>query len=153
MSHLLMGHLRNAIVQIGQIGSAGRSQARDLPSTDTKIHEIPIDIMPSANGSIFGDDADFTASFTVDNIPRHFVGTFQKAEKSWGSTNAKIEYENVDDLTGARTLRVTIGKQDVMMEIANGPKISGPLDNPFDPVSKAQGAGTWTVNLEPPKEV
>ncbi|KAF5230561.1 hypothetical protein FANTH_13780 [Fusarium anthophilum] len=103
-------------------------------------------MMPTAKGSISGSDSNFTSEFKVNGVPRHFSGTFTKAEKPWSASNATLTYEDAEDLNGSRDLDVVIGNDDVVMKIKVSGEIKGTLNEPFNPISQAKGHGTWTVN-------
>jgi len=57
--------------------------------------------------------------------------------------NATLTYTSTEQLTAQRPFDGQVGTMDLMINIANGPQISGPLDAPIHPVIRVSGSGVW----------
>ena len=104
--------------------------------------------MPTASGFIrsAASGTKFTASFNIDDILYTFAGSLTPSVQSFDCNNATLEYSSVAALTATRAFDGKFGTKDVRVSVANGPKITGPLDMPISPASTVSGNGSWTQN-------
>lgn len=103
--------------------------------------------MPSAQGFVKGFAGNkFIATFVIDDIQYHFSGSLNPAVQDFQSNEATLEYSSQGQLVSTRDFDGKVGTQDLTLNAANGPKISGPLNMPISPASRVSGSGTWSQN-------
>lgn len=96
---------------------------------------------PGCVQQVGGDATRSTASFLIGDITYTFSGTNDPSVQPFESLNATLEYDDVGQLTETGASKVGAG--DVMINLSNGSKMSGPLNLPI-PASRIGGSGSWT---------
>ncbi|OJZ89753.1 hypothetical protein ASPFODRAFT_43036 [Aspergillus luchuensis CBS 106.47] len=101
--------------------------------------------MPTAQG-IFTWTApnQATAQFYVDGKISTCTMGLNGVLPNSGMTSATLNYDNIDQLSGTRSLDGHIGRGDFETDFENAPKIQGDLDRPIDQYISVYGNGRWT---------
>lgn len=86
------------------------------------------------------------ASFEINDLLYNLACTVNPSIEHFDVKDAKIEFGSLDQLTTTRQFYGKIGKNQITMSLANGPKITGVLGKLMDPASSIVGQGTWTQN-------
>lgn len=72
-----------------------------------------------------------------------FSGDWTSNVQDFSVPSAKLDYDNIQQLTAVHPITGTIGIDDVDFTIENGPKITGALKNEVDPAVSVKGTGAW----------
>ncbi|KAI0340538.1 hypothetical protein BDW22DRAFT_381428 [Trametopsis cervina] len=99
--------------------------------------------MTTAQGSVASVNSKFTATFIIDEIPFTYSTTVAISVQNFQAV-ATLTFTTKDQLTGTRTYNGQLGQNALTLNLANGPKISGPLVPPIIPASNINGTGAWT---------
>ncbi|KAF9768815.1 hypothetical protein IL306_013828 [Fusarium sp. DS 682] len=101
--------------------------------------------MPSAMGSISGQNGQFTATFQVDGSVYTLSGHVSALEP-FNSRQAILEYNFDEELQGSKDFAGNIGDT-VAFSFGDGTKIIGPVEEGIvGPGSQVGGSGTWSQN-------
>lgn len=90
--------------------------------------------------------ARFLAAFEIDDLMYNFACSVQPSVVPFVVGIAKLEYEKLEQLTATRGFSGKIGRREVVLELDNGPKITGVLEKLQVPASSVIGMGQWTQN-------
>ncbi|KAK6538832.1 hypothetical protein TWF694_010397 [Orbilia ellipsospora] len=103
--------------------------------------------MPSGSGIVRSGPGDiFTAMFVIDDVQYSFTGKTSTEGEEFGCWKASLEFEDIQALQGDGTFEAEVGEQELSIVFANGPKITGTLQDPIIPKAIVKGQGHWITN-------
>ncbi|MFF8931572.1 hypothetical protein ACF1AO_30390 [Streptomyces longwoodensis] len=105
--------------------------------------------MPNAQGTVRCQDGSrIEAVFTLDEgIRLAFAGSVSPRGAAWESGEATLTYSSEGDLTGQRVFKGSVSRDNVSLELDNGPTLEGRLKPPGVGTPQAfTGSGTWRVS-------
>ncbi|EKM51149.1 uncharacterized protein PHACADRAFT_199982 [Phanerochaete carnosa HHB-10118-sp] len=101
----------------------------------------------TAKGTVVANQQDgFQATFTTaDGFTRTFSATINPTVGEFKIDNARLAYNDEDQLTGTDNYYGTIGT-DLNITLGKGPTITGRLVIPIDPTNSINGSGPWGMS-------
>ncbi|KAL4252801.1 hypothetical protein ABKN59_005415 [Abortiporus biennis] len=104
--------------------------------------------MPTVKGSFHRNSPNrITAVFVVDGIQVTYTATVSPSIQPFTSNNARLTYDDIDDLASTRGYDGRIGTDTFKLTLKNGPVIEGNLNVPgIAPAATVNGSGAWESN-------
>ncbi|GAQ36144.1 hypothetical protein AtubIFM54640_005066 [Aspergillus tubingensis] len=84
------------------------------------------------------------AKFDIDGVDTTCAMTINGAVPNFGSSEATLNFQDTDQLSGTRSFDGHIGRGDFETDFDNAPKIQGDLSMPIDQYITVMGNAIWT---------
>lgn len=103
-------------------------------------------IMSSATGNIIRAEDTLVARFPIDGVVYTFFAPYDDALPDPSCSQAILTYSSVEELTGTRLFRGTIGVESLSLVLENNVTINGRINTPANPPATITSEGTWALN-------
>lgn len=101
--------------------------------------------MPTYNGTLqWLAPNRANATFDIDGVDTTCALTINAAVPNFGSSDATLDFQDKDQLSGTRGFDGHIGRGDFETDFDNAPKIQGNLYSPIDQYIAVNGYAMWT---------
>ncbi|GLA74834.1 hypothetical protein AtubIFM55763_006080 [Aspergillus tubingensis] len=87
------------------------------------------------------------AEFNIDGVDTRCALTINAAVPNFGSSEATLDFQNTDQLSGTRSFDGHFGRADFETDFENAPKIQGNLDMPIAQNITVNGNAIWTQSF------
>jgi len=86
----------------------------------------------------------FTVAFIINDVRHQYLGRLNPAMTRFVSSNATLEFNNIEQLTPKSEFDGLIGPEHFSLTLENGLRLTGPLDSPIHPPTRVSGSWNQT---------
>ncbi|KAF8165956.1 hypothetical protein B0H34DRAFT_257165 [Crassisporium funariophilum] len=101
--------------------------------------------MPTAEGSINYTSGPFVFIFPIGQDTYEYTGSFGTSVPPFISKAVTLTYDSLRQLTAVRYFSGILGGTKVVLNLVNGIRIEGSLEEPLHPSNTLSGTGVWKI--------